>query len=81
MISPDLLAEILKGQYKIWIWVSNGSDQVKGYKDRCNGLIPDPTIVGGDENLWFLGAPKCSILELILLEKTWKGIKAVFYKT
>ena len=34
----------------------------------------------GEENLWFLDALKCSISELIFFEKTWKGIKNVFFK-
>ena len=41
-------------------------------------------MVGGEENLWFLGAlkrsVKCSVLELILPEKTWKGTKTVLFK-
>ena len=28
-----------------------GSYQVQGYKDCLNYLIPDPTMVGGEENL------------------------------
>ena len=57
-----------------------GSDEVQGSKDCLNGIIPDPTMVGGEGNLSFLDALKCSsISELILPEKTWKGIKAVSY--
>ena len=64
---------------RIWIWVEQGSDQVHGYKDCLSFLIPDPTMVGGEENLWFLDALKWSISELILPEKTWKEIKTVFF--
>ena len=56
-----------------------GNDQVQGYKDCPNCLIPDPTMVGSEENLWFLDALKRSISELTLLEKTWKGIKLFFF--
>ena len=37
-------------------------------------------MVGGEENYWFLDALKYSISEPILPEKTWKGIKTVFFK-
>ena len=69
-----------RGQYRIWIWAAQGSDQVQGYKDCPNCLIPAPNMVGGEENLWFLDALKGSISELILPEKTWKGIKTIFCK-
>ena len=39
-----------------------------------------PHLVGGEENLWFLYALKCPIAGLILPEKTWEGIKTVFFK-
>ena len=39
--------------------------------------MPDPTMVCGEENLWFLDALKRAISELILPEKTWKGTKTV----
>ena len=32
-------------------------------------------MVDGEENLLFLDAQKCSISVLVLLEKTWNGIK------
>ena len=57
-----------------------GSDQVQGYKDCPNCLILDPIVVGGEEKRWFLKAPKRSISELILTEKTLKQIKTVFFK-
>ena len=56
-----------------------GNDQVQGYKDCPDCLIPDPTMVGSEENLWFLDALKRSISELTLPEKTWKGIKLFFF--
>ena len=34
-------------------------------------------MVGGKENLWFLGTLKCTISEHILPEKTLKGMKTV----
>ena len=61
--------------YRILICVKQGSDHIHGCKDCLNRLIPDPTMVGGEERLWFLDALKCSISELILSEKTWKMIK------
>ena len=52
-----------------------GSGQVQGHKNH-----PLPPVDGGEENLWFLYALKCPIQELILPEKTWEGIKTVFFK-
>ena len=37
-------------------------------------------MVGGEETCWFLDAVKCSSSDPILPEKTWKGIKTVFFK-
>ena len=37
-------------------------------------------MIGGEEYVWFLDALKHLISELILPEKTWKGIKTVFLK-
>ena len=37
-------------------------------------------MVAGEENLWFLDTLKCSISELILPKKTWKGKKTAFLK-
>lgn len=34
-----------RSQYKIWIWAVQGTDQVHGYKDCPNCLIPAPTMV------------------------------------
>ena len=42
-----------------------------------NCLIPAPIMVGGEENLWFQDALNHFVSELILPEKTWKGIKTV----
>ena len=56
------------------------SDQVQGYKDCLYFLLPDPIVVDGEENLWFLKAPKRFISELVLAEKTLKQIKTVFFK-
>ena len=56
-----------------------GNDQVHGCKDCLNYLIPDPSMVGGEENRWFVDAQKCSFSELILPEKTWKVIKTASY--
>ena len=61
--------------YRIWNCVKQGSDHIQGCKDCLNRLILDPTMVGGEERLWFLDALKCFISELILSEKTWKMIK------
>ena len=45
---------------------------VTRFWDRKITLIPAPTMVGGEENLWFLDALKHSILELTLPEKILK---------
>ena len=37
-------------------------------------------MVSGEENLWFIDALKRCISELMLPEKTWKGVKTVFFK-
>ena len=40
----------------------------------------EPTLVGAEENLWFLDALKSIISKLILPEKTYEEIKTVFFK-
>ena len=60
--------------------ISKGSDQFKVYEDCPNCLIPDPTMVGGEENPRLLDTLKGSISEFILSEKTLKEIKTVFLK-
>ena len=57
----------------IWIWSAQGSDKVHGPGEE--------NMVAGEENLWFLAALKRSISELLLPEKIWKAIKAVFFKS
>ena len=52
--------------------ISKGSDQFKVYEDCPNCLIPDPTMVGGEENPRLLDTLKGSISEFILSEKTLK---------
>ena len=63
------LRSITRGKYRIWIWMGQGSDQVQGYKDCSSCLIPAPTVVGSEQNFWFLDTLKRCISELILLEK------------
>ena len=60
--------------------MAQGSDQVQGYKVCPNCMISDPTMVSGEENIWFLDTLKGSILELILPEKTLKEMKTVSFK-
>ena len=60
--------------------MEQGSNQVQGYKDFSNCLIPAATMFGGEEDLWFMETLKRSISKLILSEETWKGIKTVFFK-
>ena len=55
-----------------------GNDQVQGYNVCTNCLIPVPSMVGGEENPWFLDALKRSILELTLPENTFKKKKICF---
>ena len=62
------------------MWVAQDSDQIQGYKDCLNCRIPDPTMIGAKENFLFLDVLKCFISELILPEKTWKGIETVLFK-
>ena len=50
------------------------------HETELNCLISDPTMIGGEEYVWFLDALKHLISELILPEKTWKGIKTVLRK-
>ena len=69
-----------RGKYKIWIMAAQGRDQAQRYKDCPNCQIPATTRVGGEENLWFIDALKCSISGLILPEKTLKVLKTVFFK-
>ena len=42
--------------------------------------MTDPIMVGGEENLWNVDVLKSSISELILSDKTWKGMKTVFFR-
>ena len=69
-----------RGKYEIWIMAAQSRDQAQRYKDWSNCLIPVTTRVGGEENLWFIDALKCSISGLILPEKTLKVLKTVFFK-
>ena len=64
-----------RGQYRIWSWAAKGIDQVYGYENCSNRLIPVTTMGGGKENLWILDTLKHSISKFILVEKTLKGIK------
>ena len=54
--------------------------QFTGCSKLLEKMSATPTMVSGKENVWFLDALKQSILELILSEKTLKGIKTVFFK-
>ena len=54
--------------------------QFTGCSKLLEKMPATPTMVSGKENVWFLDALKQSILELILSEKTLKGIKTVFFK-
>ena len=54
--------------------------QFTGCRKLLEKMPATPTMVSGKENVWFLDALKQSILELILSEKTLKGIKTVFFK-
>ena len=46
----------------------------QGYKDFLNCLIPAPTMVGGEENLWFLDALKCSKMLHFKVHFAWKDL-------
>ena len=67
-----ILKNITSAKCRIWIWETQGSDQVQWYKDYSNCPVHDPTTVGGEENFWFLDVPKRSILGLVLPKKTWE---------
>ena len=61
--------------------MAQNSEEIQGYKDYLNWLILDATVIAGKESLGFLDALKCSIsIDLIFIEKTWKGIKTVLFK-
>ena len=58
------------GSSQSWICGVQGSDQGQVYKDCLNCPMLEPTLVGAEENLWFLDALKSIISKLILPEKT-----------
>ena len=68
------LTSTFRGQHRIWIWMTWGSDQVRGCKGCLNCLILDPTMVDGKDNHWFLGTLKCSTSELIL--PAWNNMES-----
>ena len=55
------------------IWI-----QLLSYIFKDIFKIPDLTMVGGKEKLWFLDALKCSIPELILCEKMSLKLKLIY---
>ena len=65
------LSQTFRGQYRILFWMAQGSDQVQEYKDCLNCLFPDPSMVGVEKNIWFLGTLRLHFTAYF----DWKDLK------